>query len=387
MIKPAILPQLARHREDYPILATSVYMNSNSMGAMPRVAREALTDYLDTWERDGVEAWGRGPRLIDETADGIAGFFHGAPGHTALNQNVAFFQASVASTIDFAGPRNKVITESLMFPNVIYGWERFASLGARLHLVPSDDGINVPTERILDAIDEQTAIVSISHAVYVSGALLDVAAICRRAHEVGARVMVDVYQTLGVVPFDVGEWDADFVVGGSHKWMCGGPGTAFLYASPQVLPTLRPRTTGWFAHADPFAFEPAPIRYAEGAWRLMGGTPSVPAYYVARAAQANLREVGIEQIRAHNLGLGEVVIARAQAAGLTIHSPLDGQRRTGFVAVDFPGSEAVSLQLVEERYKHDWRPGCGLRIGPHFYNTEAEVHRFMDRVVALAGRG
>src|SRR5690606_11433797 len=133
-----------------------------------------------------------------------------------------------------------------------------------------------------------------------SGALLDVEAICRRAHEVGALVMVDVYQTLGVVPFDVNRWNADFVVGGSHKWMCGGPGTAFLYTRPELLPTLRPMTTGWMAHADPFAFEPAPIRYADGPWRLMGGTPSVPAYYVARAAQKNLHEVGIETIRAHN---------------------------------------------------------------------------------------
>lgn len=390
MIEPALLPPHLSRREDYPILATSVYMNSNSMGAMPRAARESLGDYLDTWEREGVEAWERWFGVIDETADGIARFFGGAPGHTALNQNVAFFQAAIASTIDFSGPRdssrNKVVTEALMFPNVIYVWERFGSLGARLCLVPSDDGMNVPTERILDAIDEQTAIVSISHAVYVSGALLDVTAICRRAHEVGAQVMVDVYQTLGVVPFDVNEWGADFVVGGSHKWMCGGPGTAFLYASPEVLPTLRPRTTGWMAHADPFAFEPAPIRYAEGPWRLMGGTPSVPAYYVARAAQKNLAELGLATIRAHNLALSRIVIERAQAAGLTVHSPLADHERTGFVAVDFPGSREVSRRLVEERYKHDWRPGCGLRIGPHFYNTEAEVHRFMDRVVELARR-
>lgn len=386
MITPAIQPQLARYREDYPILATSVYMNSNSMGAMPRAARDALTNYLDTWEREGVEAWPRWFEQIDDTADSIARFFGGAPGHTALNQNVAFFQAAVASTLDFSGARNKVVSEALMFPNVLYVWERFASLGAKLHLVPSDDGINIPTERILDAIDEHTAIVTISHAVYVSGALLDVAAICRRAHEVGARVMVDVYQTLGVVPFDVNEWGADFVVGGSHKWMCGGPGTAFLYTSPALLPTLSPRTTGWMGHAKPFAFEPPPIRYAEGAWRMMSGTPSVPAYYVARAAHRNLHEAGLEQIRAHNMALCGIVIERAQAAGLTIHSPLDHAARTGFVAVDFPGSEAASHRLVEERYKHDWRPGCGLRIGPHFYNTEQEVHRFMDRVVALAAK-
>ena len=386
MTTPAVVPSLARHREDYPILATSVYMNSNSMGAMPRSTRDALTEFADTWEREGVEAWPRWFEVIDQTADGIARMFDGQPGCTALNQNVAFFQAAVASTIDWSGPRNKVVMESLLFPNVIYVWERFCKLGAQIHLVPSDDGIDVPTERILDAIDERTAIVPLSHAIYVSGALLDVEAICRRAHEVGALVMVDVYQTLGVVPFDVNRWNADFVVGGSHKWMCGGPGTAFLYTRPELLPTLRPMTTGWMAHADPFAFEPAPIRYADGPWRLMGGTPSVPAYYVARAAQKNLHEVGIETIRAHNLALSRIVIARAQAAGLSIHSPLDDARRTGFVAVDFPGSEQVSRQLVEERFKHDWRPGCGLRIGPHFYNTEDEVHRFMDRVVALAGR-
>ncbi|MEM9458007.1 MAG: aminotransferase class V-fold PLP-dependent enzyme [Myxococcota bacterium] len=377
---------LARYRDDYPILADSVYMNSNSMGAMPRAARDAATDYFDTWQREGVEAWDRWFSVIDETADTVARFFGGQPGHTTLNQNVAFFQAAVASTIDWTTPRTKVVMTALQFPNVVYVWERYQALGARVHLVPSDDGMDVPTERILEAIDEHTAIVPISHAVYVSGALLDVPAICARAREVGAMVMVDVYQTAGVVPFDVQQWGADFVVGGSHKWLCGGPGTAFLYTRPDRLPVLKPRTTGWMAHAAPFAFEPAPIRYADRAWRLMGGTPSVPAYYVARAGYANLHEVGIDRIRAHNRALCRIVIERAQAAGLQIHSPLDDERRTGFVAVDFPDSQRVSRQLVHERFKHDWRPGCGLRIGPHFYNTEDEVHRFMDRVIELAAR-
>lgn len=384
MDKPAIDPTLARYREDYPILDTSVYMNSNSMGAMSRAARQATTDYLDAWEHEGVEAWDRWVPFVGETGDAVARLFGGAPGHTALNQNVAFFQAAVASSIDFSGPRNKVVIESLMFPNVIYVWERFASLGAQLHLVPSDDGMDIPTERFLEAIDEQTAIVSISHAIYVSGALLDIPAICRRAHEVGAKVMVDVYQTLGAVPFDVNEWGVDFVVGGSHKWLCGGPGTAFLYARPGVLEHVAPRTTGWMAHADPFAFEPAPIRYAEGARRLWGGTPSMPAYYIARESYRRFEEIGLDRIRSHNLALSRIVIDRAQQAGLTVHSPLEDERRTGFVAVDFPDSERASKQLIEERFKHDWRPGCGLRIGPHFYNTEQEVHRFMDRVIELS---
>lgn len=386
MTSPAIDPSLARYREEYPILADSVYMNSNSMGAMPRRARQAATAYLDAWERDGVEAWNAWMPFVSETGDAVARLFGGAPGQTALNQNVAFFQAAVASTIDWSGPRNKVVIESLMFPNVIYVWERFRSLGARLDLVPSDDGIDIPTERILDAIDEQTAIVSISHAIYVSGALLDVAAICKRAHEVGALVMVDVYQTLGTVPFDAKQWGVDFVVGGSHKWLCGGPGTAFLYTRPGLLPTLAPRTTGWMAHAEPFAFEPAPIRYATDARRMWGGTPSMPAYYIAREAYRVFEEIGLDRIRAHNLALCDIVIERAQAAGLSVHSPVEHDRRTGFVAVDFPDSKRVSERLIEERYKHDWRPDCGLRIGPHFYNTADEVQRFMDRVVELAAK-
>jgi kynureninase len=384
MNTPRIDPELARYRDQYPILARTKYLNSNSMGAMHRSAPAALAEYAQIWERDGVEAWEAWVKATNDTADSAARLFGGAPGHTALNQNVAYFQGAIASCIDWKGPRNRVVMEALQFPNVIYVWERFRELGAELVLVPSDDGMTVPTERMLDAIDERTAIVPCSHAIYVSGALQDIGAIAKRAREVGALTLVDVYQTLGAVPIDVNAWGIDMLTGGSHKWLCGGPGTAFLYARPGVLETLRPRSTGWFAHADPFAFEPAPIRFADNAWRLMSGTPSVPAYYVARKAYEPLHEVGIDRIRAHNIALCQLIIDRAQAAGLSIHSPLEHDKRTGFVAVDFPGSDKASKQLVAEGYKHDWRPNCGLRLGPHFYTTQDDVEAFMDRVVALA---
>lgn len=385
-IRPAIDPALARYRDEYPILATSVYMSSNSMGAMCRRSRDAVSAYLDAWQLDGVEAWHAWTDVVNDTADAAARFFGGVPGHTTMGQNVASFQAAIASSLDFSGPRKKVVIESLMFPNVIYVWERFAELGAELHLVPSDDGMTVPLERMLEAIDERTAIVSFSHAAYVSGALFDVEAICARAREVGALSMVDVYQSAGAVPIDVQAWGADLLVGGSHKWLCGGPGAAFMYVRPGLEQELAPRTTGWMAHADPFAFEAAPIRLADGPWRFMNGTPSIPAYYIAREAYRDLLEVGVPRIRAHNLALCRILIERAQAAGLTVHSPLDDAMRTGWVAIDFPGSQAVSQRLIEERFKHDWRPGCGLRLGPHFYNTEDEVHRTMDRVIELAAK-
>jgi kynureninase len=376
--------ELARLRAGFPILARTTYMNSNSMGAMHVDVRAGLQAYADEWEREGVEAWDTWPAVVDATADGIAALFGGLPGETTLNQNVAFFMAQVASCFDYRAGRPKVVVESLMFPNVLYVWERYASLGAELELVPSDDGATIALERMLGAIDERTAIVPLSHAVYVSGALHDVKAIVRRAHEVGALVLLDVYQTLGVVPFDARELGVDMVVGGCHKWMCGGPGTCFLWMDPAVRERLAPRLTGWMGHAEPFAFEPPPIRYAAGGWRFMGGTPSMPAYYVAQRATALLAAIGLERIAAHNRELCELVIARAQAAGLQIRSPLDPAARTGFIAVDFPGSQAASRALIAEHYKHDWRPGCGLRIGPHVYNTADEVHRFMDRVVELA---
>lgn len=384
-IAPRLDPTLARYREQYPILATSTYMNSNSMGAMHRDTHEALREYTQLWAEEGVEAWERWPALADEVADTAARFFNGGEGNTTLGENVATFQARVAGALDYSD-RPKVVIEELMFPNVIYVWERFRRLGVELELVPSEDGMSVSTERMLEAIDERTRLVSISHAVYVSGALFDVPAICARAHEVGALVMLDVYQTAGVVPIDVQAWDLDILVGGSHKWLCGGPGTCFLWVKPELRAELEPMTTGWMAHADPFEMAPAPIRYADSPWRLVAGTPSIPAYYVARKAYQNLLEIGVERIRAHNLALCRMIIERAQAAGLTVHSPVDDARRTGFVAVDFEGSEAASKQLIEERYKLDWRPNCGLRLGPHFYNTEDEVAKMMDRVVELAKR-
>ncbi len=384
--KAALDPSLAAYRSQFPILESSTYLNSNSMGAMPRAVPDALMAYCESWEREGVEAWEGWIHVHDETADLAGRFFGAGPGETVLGPNVAYFQSVVASCFDFTQRRNKVVIESLMFPNVNYVWERHRELGVDLHLVPSDDGMTIPTERILEAIDENTRLVSISHAVYVSGALQDVKAISKRAHEVGALVLLDAYQTVGCLPFSVYDLGVDMLVAGSHKWLCGGPGTGFFWAHPKLRDTLHPRIVGWWGHASPFAFEPAPIRMANSPWRFMAGTPTIPAYYIARAAYKILLEVGVEKIRAHNLALARVLIDRAQAAGLVVHSPTEDAHRTGFVAIDFPGSEEASHALIEERFKLDWRPNCGLRMGPHFYTTEEEVHRVMDRTIELAKR-
>jgi kynureninase len=374
---------LESYRHLFPILETTTFLNSNSMGAMPETAEAGLAEYARLWATEGGEAWETWLPLIDEVAAMAGRFFGAAPGEVILNQNVSFFQNQIAGALEFTPQRNKVVMSALEFPSLLYVWERARRMGADLQLVPSSDGITVATERLLAAIDERTIIVPISHAYFVSAALTDVKALVRRAHEVDAYLFLDAYQTLGVLPIDVKALDVDLLVGGSHKWLCGGPGCAFLYVKPELRERFAPMATGWFAHAEPFAFELPPIRYAERTWRFMGGTPSVAAYYVAREAYKILLEIGVERIRRHNLTLTEHLIARAREAGLSIHSPIDPNARTGFVAVDFPGAEQATRTLIAERFKLDWRPNCGIRIGPHFYNTIDEIDRFVERAAEL----
>lgn len=375
---------LHEYRPLFPILERTTYLNSNSMGAMPASVSAALGEYARQWATDGVEAWERWMPLIGEVAD-MAGRFIGAdPGTVMLHQNVSYFQACVASCLEFTPKRNKVVLSSLDFPTVLYVWERFRKYGAELTIVPSDDGIDIPTERLLAAIDERTAVVPISHSYYVSSAVVDLAAIVRRAHDVGALVLADLYQTAGVMPIDVGTWDVDFATGGSHKWLCGGPGCCYLYVSPRIRERLEPRLTGWMGHAAPFAFEPPPIRYGEGAWRFMGGTPAIPAYFQAREGYRILLDVGVDRIWQHNRLLTQRLIDQARESRLTVHTPLDSARRAGFVAVDFPGADRAAHTLIAEGYKLDYRPNCGLRIGPHFYNTPEEIDRFVRRARELA---
>lgn len=375
---------LEQYRSLFPILERTTYLNSNSMGAMPAAAEGALREYASQWAAEGGEAWNRWLPMVGEVADLAGRFFGAGPGEVILNQNVSFFQACIASCLDFTPRRNKVVLASLDFPTVLYVWQGFTKYGARIEMIASDDGIDIPTQRILDAIDEHTAIVPISHSYYVSSALVDIAAIVEKAHRIGALVAVDAYQTLGVLPIDVKQWDIDFLVGGSHKWLCGGPGTCFMYVRPELRRRLEPRTTGWFAHAEPFRFEPPPIRYADGVWRYMGGTPSMPAYFVAREAYRILLDVGIERIAARNRMLTQRAIDGALKAGLLVHTPLEIGRRAGFVAIDFPGADRAVNTLIDEGYKLDYRPNCGLRIGPHFYNTTEEIDRFLARATELA---
>jgi len=370
--------ELAQLREQFPILSNSVYLVSHSMGAAPIGAREALQTYWEEWAADGPEAWERWLPRIAEIADGIGGIVGAPSGTCFLAPNVSVLQAALATCIDFRSERNEVVYESLQFPSLTYVWREWERFGAVVRIAASDDGRTVPTERIVAAITPRTALAVISHAYYVSGALADVRAIQQHCRSVGALLCVDAYQTTGVYPYDVVEWDLDVVTGGSHKWLCGGSGCAWIYVKPALLERLEPAVTGWMAHARPFAFEPAPIVHAPSMYRFGNGTPTIPGYMVAQPGHQIIASIGIERIRRRNVQLTERIVAAALDRGLRVNSPVQPDRRTGWVAIDFEGADRAYRRLIERRIFVDYRPGCGIRIGPHFYTTEDDLDAFFE---------
>jgi len=241
----------------------------------------------------------------------------------------------------------------------------------------------VPVERLVDAIDERTLLVPVSHVLFKSAYVQDVPAIVEKAHRVGAHVVLDVYQSAGVMPLDVTALGVDFAVGGCLKWLCGGPGNGFLYVRPD-LAHLKPKLTGWMAHAEPFAFEPPPLRYADGPYRFLNGTPQVPCLYAAVEGLRIVREVGVERIRRHSEQLTERLLRRIDEAGFRSLTPRDVARRGGTVAVDPPDARDVAHRLLERDFLIDYRPGAGIRVSPHFYNTEDECDEVVAEIASLA---
>jgi kynureninase len=379
---------LLEWRQEFPILGRTTYLVSHSLGAMPRRARERLSEYADVWETRGVRAWAEGwwdmPLSV---GDQVARIIGAAPASVAMHQNVSVCQALVLSCFEFGSRRNKIVYEALNFPSVMYVYEAHRTLGARVVTVESDDGIRVPLERMLAAIDEETLLVPISHVLFKSGFVQDVAAITRRAHEVGALVVADLYQSAGTVPVDVTAWDVDFATGGSVKWLCGGPGAGYLYVAPRLRASLRPRLTGWMAHARPFGFEPGEIDYADGAARFLHGTPSVPALYAARAGYEIVAEIGVDRIRAKSLRQVELVVQRALALGLQVKGPARAEERGGMAILDVPDAQTVARELVRRGILIDYRPGAGIRISPHFYTSDEELVSALDEIRRIRDAG
>lgn len=374
---------LLDRRADYPILARRTYLISNSLGAMHRGTRDQLTRYADEWETAGVLAW---PDWIVELArvsDLLAEILGAPAGSVVLRASVADLLPTVASCLDFAGPRNRIVYSDLEWPGSHYFWTEQRRYGAVPVAVPiSDDGVNVDIERLVAAIDARTLLVPISHVLFRSSTVMDIAPVVARAREVGALVLLDAYQSAGSMPIDVTALGVDFCVGGSVKYLSGGPGVGWMYANPELADTLRPAAVGWFGHAETFRFDFAPVRYAPGIRRFTGGTPNVPAVYAAEPGYRGVLDAGVASIRERSMALTQQLVEDALGRGFDVRSPLDPAQRGGHVTID-PGHGQEVLDLLHERgFVLDYRPGAGLRIAPHFYNTAEEC----DAVVAEIAR-
>ena len=369
---------LLAYRDRFPILEDCTYLINHSLAAMPAVAEDRLLEYARMWRERGIRSWGEGWWNMPLTVGDQVGRIVGAPpGSVVMHQNVTVAEMIVLSCFRNPGARNRVVYEEGNFPSVRYLYQAQPELEV---IAVEDDAA------IVDAIDERTLLVPISHVLFKNSEIQDVEPIVRRAHDVGAHVVLDCYQSAGVVPFDLAALGVDFAVGGSVKWLCGGPGAGWLYVRPDLAETLEPTFVGWQGHARPFDFEPE-LEYAPGVARFLTGTPNVPALYAATAGYDVIEEVGVERIRERSLVLTGLLIELLDEAGFDVVSPRDEARRGGAVVVSTPDHAAVHRELGQRGIICDFRPDAGVRLGPHFFNSEDELRHTVAELSDIVASG
>jgi len=372
---------LLKWRSEFPILERAVYLISHSLGAMPRATYDRLQEYADIWASRGVRAWAEGWWDMPVTVgDEVARIIGADPGTVVMHQNVSICQSLILSCLKPTPQRNKIVYSELNFPSVMYVYEAHARDGSlKIEVVKSDDGMTVPLERLLVAIDETTLLVPFSHVLFKSAFLQNAKAIIDRAHEVGAMVVLDTYQSAGTVPFSVKELNADFATGGSVKWLCGGPGAGYLYVRPDLQTKLEPKTTGWMAHESPFAFD-TELHYASNITRFLHGSPAIPALYAAQSGYRIINEIGVERIREKSMRQTEYLVNLAEEAGFRVTSPKDVNQRAGTITIAHEYAAAVTKELIRREFIVDYRPGAGIRISPHFYTTDEELQLVIEEI-------
>jgi kynureninase len=378
------MDELMNWRDEFPILGRTTYLISNSLGAMPRGVYSRLRDYTEAWNTRGVRAWEEGWwEMAVQVGDRIGELLGAGAGDISLHQNVTLSQAVIASCFDFSGPRNKVVLVDMEFPSIIYFYTEQQRYGARVEVVKSEDGIRIPLERLLAAIDENTLLVPVSYVLFRSGCIMDASAIVRRAHQVGAHVILDTFQAAGTVPLNLRSLEVDFAVGGVLKWLCGGPGVAYLYVRSDLRGKLHPTLTGWMAHQRPFSFEVGRIERREDAFRFLNGTPHIPALYTCQPGLEIIHRVGVDSVRSKSMLLTQRLIDGALARGWTVNTPLDPAERAGTVSVECEHAPEVARELVAREILVDYRPRAGIRLSPHFYNRKEEIDFALEQIAEI----
>lgn len=379
-----------KYRKHFPILETSTYLISNSLGAMPREVDEELKEYTSLWVREGVESWDEWFPLVDDVSGLLAALIGADALDVTLIHNLTIGSALIASCLDFSGSRNKIVYSDLHFPTISYLWQGWEKYGAVPQVIESD-GIWTETEKYINAIDERTKLVALSHVYFRSGGLQDIKPIIEHAHTMGAIVMLDSYQAAGVIPIDVKELDVDILATGVLKWLCGGPGAAFMYVRRDLQEQFQPAIRGWLGDKEPFEFHMPNVDFANGMHRFLTSSIQVPCLYTARPALRMFKEIGIPAIREKSLLLTNRIIEKADEFGFTVNSPREPERRGGALTIDparmgrtANSTKEICEELIRRRFFVDYRPPLGIRIAPHLYNTIDEIDAVMKEMKSIA---
>src|SRR5215472_4878792 len=383
-----LVDALLKWRAEFPILGRTTYLISNSLGAMPRGVYDSLRAYADSWAERGLRAWEEGWwEMAVSVGDQIAPLVGAKTGEISLHQNVTITQAVISSCFDFRPPRNKIVMADLEFPSIQYFYHEQRRLGARVEVVPSENPIRFDLEKFLTAIDETTLLVPISLVLFRSSFIVNARAIIERAHRVGAHVVLDAFQAAGTIPVEVRSLGTDFAVGGVLKWLCGGPGVAYLYVREDLRAKLKPSLTGWTAHRRPFAFETGAIDPREDSYRYLNGTPHIPALFACRPGLEILNQVGIQAIREKSIRMTTRIIQGAKSRGWHVNTPENPADRAGTVSLGCPHAREVCRELLAREILVDYRPKAGVRLSPHFYNREEECELALAEIAEILKTG
>ncbi len=372
---------LADYRSEFPTIteADRVPLNNCSAGPIPQRGIDARRECERVWTTHGNpwEAW---LERVNEAKARFADLINATPDEIAVLSSATGGLARVADALDY-DDRDEVVVSDLEFPTVPQFWRGQESRGATVRVAESPDGVSVPVEAYDAVVGEDTRLVCTSHARSFTGSLLDVRALADVVHDADGLLVLDAYQSAGVVPIDVDEMGVDVLVSGTLKFLLGGPGIAFLYVDERVVEDLEPASVGWFGVDDVFAFRTEDYDLAPGARRFELGTPPAPNAYAAAAGMDLIAEVGVGAIRERVTELTDRLIAGADERGFPVRTPRAAERRGGVVNVQVDAPEETAGAMLDAGFDVTTRAG-GVRLAPHFYNTDDEVERALDVLAA-----
>jgi len=382
-------------RKEFPLLERCVYLISNSLGAVPRQASDNLQKYYRLWAEEGVSAWGKKWWDISRQVGNEVASLIGARDDeiTMLaNATIAHWVALSTKFLSEDRKRNRIVMTDMDFPSEIYAVTEIASfMDWELKIVKSYDQIGIDVNDILKEMDDRTLFVATSHVYFKSGYVQEMPKVAAKARDIGALTLIDGYHAPGTLPVDVKKLDVDFYVGGCLKWLCGGPGNAFLYVRPEIASSLKPRLTGWFAHHSPFLFTQK-MEYTNDTYRYMAGTPSISSLYTVLPGLDIIKKIGIHQIRKKSLNQTSALIKEARQRGFPFFTPEEKELRGGAVSINLPHAFAVKQALEKRKIMVDFRKGLNeeldvIRVGPHFYTEDTEIEILFKEIDDILHKG